>query len=132
VVKSDNSVAFHVASYDPTKPLVIDPTLAYSTYLSGSGGAAGVAIAVDASGNAYVAGTAGADFPITPGAFQPTCCGALVSKLNAAGSALLYSTYLGGSGQEFAGGIAVDASGNARVPSKPLTPAARAMPLSAS
>ena len=96
--------------------------LVYSTYLAGSSGDYGAALAVDASGQAYVSTvTESSNFPITPGAFQTTLRGYddfAVSKLNAAGSALLYSTYLGGSGDELAPGgisIAVDASGNAYV-----------------
>jgi hypothetical protein len=118
VVRHDQSVALQVASYDPAKPLVIDPVLAYSTYLGGTGEGGG-GIAVDASGNAYIAGwTYSADFPTTPGVFQTTLAGgsnAFVSKLNAAGSALVYSTYLGGSSYDFGSSIAVDASGNAYV-----------------
>ena len=101
------------------KPLVIDPTLAYSTYLGGSDADTGGGLAVDASGHAYVTGlTISSDFPTTPGAFQTTLKGqenVFVSKLNAAGSALLYSTYLGGSGGARGQGIAVDSSGNAYV-----------------
>src|SRR5207302_9737939 len=77
----------------------------------------------DAAGNAYVAGaTRSSDFPTTPGAFQPTLHGpedATVTKLNSTGSALIYSTYLGGYNQfavaENAFGIAIDAAGNAYV-----------------
>jgi hypothetical protein len=95
--------------------------LAYSTYLGGTAGAAGFAVAVDDSGSAYVAGaTSGTDFPTTPGAFQTTHAGGgdlFVTKLNPSGSGLVYSTYLGGEGQDnqLGGGIAVDANGNAYV-----------------
>jgi hypothetical protein len=94
--------------------------LTYSTYLGGTVDAFGSGIAVDAAGNAYVTGyTASSDFPTTSGAFQATFDGGLsdafVSKLNAAGSALLYSTYLGRSGQDEGDGIAIDSSGNAYV-----------------
>lgn len=95
--------------------------LIYSTYLGGSGDDGGLGIAVDASGNAYVTGwTSSSDFPTAPGAFQTTYGGgqygeAFVAKLNAAGSALVYSTYLGGSNQDYGSGITVDASGNAYV-----------------
>jgi len=93
--------------------------LVYSTYLGGSGEDQGFAIALDSLGNAYVTGsTASSDFPITPGAFQTTYGGrgdAFVSKLNAAGSALVYSTYLGGRGFDGGSGIALDVLGNAYV-----------------
>jgi len=108
-----------VASYNPAKPLVIDPTLAYSTYLGGSDFDFDEGITVDASGNAIVAGaTLSSDFPTTSGAFQITSGGsydAFVSKLNTTGSALVYSTYLGGGESDVSWGVAVDASGNAYV-----------------
>jgi hypothetical protein len=93
--------------------------LIYSTYLGGSGlWDAGYGIAVDASGDAHVVGEAwSADFP-TASALQGTTRGlpdAFVAKLNAAGSALVYSTYLGGSGSDGGSSIAVDNSGNAYV-----------------
>jgi len=111
-----------------TKLDPVGTTLIYSTLLGG-GREGGEAIAVDAEGNAYVTGyTYSASFPTTPGAFQPTFGDALdppnrfgpdpdafVTKLNPTGSALVYSTYLGGNGAEFGRGIAVDASGNAYV-----------------
>ena len=110
-------VGFRLGPYDSSKPLVIDPLLAYSTYLGGIGEDSGNDIAVDAEGNAYIAGTtASADFPTTPNAYSTTTNEAFVTKLNAAGTALVYSTYLGGSwnGDE-ARGIAVDAAGSAYV-----------------
>src|SRR5262249_37675516 len=101
--------------------------LIYSTYLGGRYNEAGTGIAVDVSGNAYVTGrTASDNFP-TKNAFQPTKQGApssavkyswdaFVAKLNPSGSALLYSSFLGGSGDETSDyGIAVDNSGNAFV-----------------
>ena len=101
----------------------IDPTgstLVYSTYLAGAGDDAGVTIAVDARGNAYVTGyTASIDFPTTTGAIQITSGGdydAFVAALNPTGSApLLYSTYLGGSDFDVSAGLALDAAGNAYV-----------------
>jgi len=93
-------------------------SLLYSTYLGGSGLHVPRAIAVDSLGNAYVAGkTFSTDFP-TLNAFQSINHGkedAFVAELNPSGSALLYSTYLGGSGFEQANGIAVDSAGNAYV-----------------
>src|SRR5438876_7797589 len=128
VLKAERQVAFEVATYDATKPLIIDPVLAYSTYLGGSATDIGHGIAVDAAGNAYVTGDANSsDFPTTPGAFQPTGGGpAFVTKLNATGSALVYSTFLG-NGNAVA--IAADAAGNAYVtglagPGFPTTPGA--------
>lgn len=105
--------------YDSHYPLIIDPGLVYSTYLGGSGDDSGISIAVDASGNAYVTGTTNStDFPVTPGAFQTTFAGvedAFVTKLNTTGTALIYSTYLGGSGDDEGFSLAIDASGNAYV-----------------
>jgi Beta-propeller repeat len=102
-------VGFAVASYDAGQPLVIDPVLAYSTYI---GEAQPEAIAVDGSGSAYLAGAAGT-VPIQ-NAYQPAPGGggdAFVTKLTPDGSALVYSTYLGGSMQDGATGIAVDSTG---------------------
>lgn len=111
-------VGIEVAAYDTSKPLIIDPVLAYSTYLGGSGSEFGLGIAVDGSGNAYVAGnTSSTNFP-TASPLQPANGGGadvFVAKLNAAGSALVYSTYLGGSGNDSDYGIGVDSSGNAYV-----------------
>ncbi|MDI1481172.1 SBBP repeat-containing protein [Polyangium sp. y55x31] len=93
--------------------------LAYYSRFGGSGEDRPYGIAVDPAGNAYVAGsTLSADFPVTPGAMQQTLRGdmdAFVTKLNAAGSSLVYSTYLGGSGSEDGMDIAVDAAGYAYV-----------------
>jgi hypothetical protein len=113
-------VGFAVGAHDPSRPLVIDPVvLSYSTYLGGSYVDTGHAIAVDGDGNAYVAGETGStNFPTTAGAFQ-TALGdggdAFVTKLNATGTALIYSTYLGGNGNDYGYGIAVDGGGNAYV-----------------
>jgi hypothetical protein len=80
---------------------VIDPGLDYSTFLGGTGPDVGNGIAVR-DGNAYVTGaTSSADFPTTPGAFDTSFNGAIdafVTKLNRSGSALAYSTFLGGGG----------------------------------
>jgi hypothetical protein len=107
----------------------LNPTgsaLVYSTYLGGNDTDQGLGIAVDAGGNAYVLGsTSSTNFPTTAGAPQPTFGGVLdasVTKLNPAGSALVYSTYLGGSSDDFPGGIALDAAGNAYVTGYTLSP----------
>jgi len=126
-LEGDNQIRFDVGPYDPAKPLVIDPVLAYSTYLGGSWDEGASGVAVDASGNTYLTGsTSSSDFPVTAGAFQTKYSGngdAFVSKLNATGSALAYSTYLGGTvappGDYPCGnggsGIAVDTLGNVYV-----------------
>lgn len=115
---TDNRVGFEVADYDTDRPLYIDP-LIYSTYLGGSGGDSGSGIAVDSAGNAYVTGyTQSTDFP-TKNPLQPAYAGGtddiFVAKINPTGSALVYSTYLGGSGDDLGSAIAVDSAGNAYV-----------------
>jgi hypothetical protein len=113
-------VAFKVDVWDRGKPLLIDPTIVYSTLLGGGTGySEGFGIALDAAGDIYVTGQTGAgDFP-TVGAFQPGLQGngnGFVSKINAAGNALIYSTYVGGSGGgDDLQGIAVDSTGAAWV-----------------
>src|SRR5678816_2423729 len=102
---------------------VIDPVLAYSTYLGGSNEesdwlwGAVFGIAVDAAGNTYVTGsTTSVDFPTTPGAYG-TLSGdqdAFVTKLSPPG-AVVYSTYLGGPRSDIGNAIAVDAAGNAYI-----------------
>lgn len=107
--------------------------LVYSTYLGGGPADIAQSVAVDALGNAYVAGiTQSTEFPITPGAAQPLpgddrwcyytiCTDAFVTKLNAAGNGLVYSTYLGGNIFDEASGIAVDGGGNAYVTGNTLS-----------
>ena len=96
-------IAFAVGAYDRRRTLVIDPVLEYSTYLGGAGSDGVTGIAVDAAGNRYLTGfTQSADFP-TADPLQPTLAGGtdvFVAKLNPQGSALLYSTFLGGSGAD--------------------------------
>jgi beta-propeller repeat-containing protein len=119
-LRGDDTIGFQIASYDPTRPLVIDPVLSYSTYLGGGGNDVGNGVAVDAAGNAYVTGqTLSLNFPgASTSPIQPTkeaSYDVFVTKFNPAGSALIYSTYLGGSGGDWGYGIAVDAAGNAYV-----------------
>ena len=118
VLRANDRVGFQVASYDTTRPLIIDPVLSYSTYLGGNGNDIGYAIAVDSAGSAYVTGaTTSTNFPgASASPIQSTWLGSsdvFVTKLNAAGSALVYSTYLGGSGGDTGYAIAVDSLGNA-------------------
>ena len=117
VLQGRHRVAFEIGTYDHSRPLVIDPALMYSTYLGGNSTDQADAVAVDASGDAYVTGlTSSSNFPTTSGAFQTDLEGqsdVFVTKLNAAGSALIYSTYLGGAKTDAGTGIALAASGNA-------------------
>jgi hypothetical protein len=153
---SGNQIGFRLGSYDRKRQLVIDPLLVYSTLLGGTGEcAAGTicvgnswanAIAVDSTGDAYVTGmTEAFDFPTSPGAFQASnkelcadasesCPGkgnsengtAFVTELSADGTAVLYSTYLGGTNPTNWGeqglAIAVDAEGNAYVVGETASP----------
>jgi Putative Ig domain/Beta-propeller repeat len=126
VLGAHNRIAFALDPYDRVQPLVIDPTLAYSTYLGGgnvTGAAndAGKAITVDSAGDVYVTGTTTSiDFPVTAGAFQPAypdpgSTAGFVTELNPSGSALVYSTYFGdtSSGSTTVTAIALDASDDA-------------------
>ena len=111
-------VCFQVGEYDSTRPLVIDPVLSYSTYLGGANDDEGVGAAVDSAGSVYVTGiTISTNFPLVNPiqAGNPGYYSIFVSKLNPAGSALVYSTYLGGSGFDSGLDIAVDSAGNAYV-----------------
>src|SRR5262249_18701546 len=113
-----NRVGFAPGAYDVSKPLVIDPVLDYSTYLGGSGDDQGLGIAVDGAGNSYIVGkTLSTNFPVQR-PFQSSAQGTsdvFVTKLNPAGNAIVYSTYVGGSGADQANGVAVDLAGNAYV-----------------
>jgi hypothetical protein len=117
ILTASKGVRFRVDPYDHTQSLVIDPVLVYSTYLGGSANDGGSGIAVDSSGSAYVIGaTQSTDFPIAnPIQGLEGAQNAFVARLNPAGSALVFSTYLGGSGIDWGTGIAVDSSGNAYV-----------------
>ncbi|GIV29928.1 MAG: hypothetical protein KatS3mg028_0994 [Bacteroidia bacterium] len=95
--------------------------LVYSTFIGGGNNDIGYGIAIDGSGNAYVTGfTNSTDYDITPGAFQTTFSGGIgndvfVTKLNATGTGLVYSTFIGGGNNDIGYGIAIDGSGNAYV-----------------
>ena len=139
-LREDGKVGFELAAYDRRRALVIDPVLTYSTYFGGSGseacsGIAGIviagvlsppsgcpAVAIDASSNIYFAGTTtSANFPVvpaasaTPPAFRTAPAvvpDVFVTKLNAAGSAVVFSTYLGGDGVDTTAGVAADSAFN--------------------
>ncbi len=114
------SVGFWTGRYDRSTPLVIDP-LVYSTFLGGSGVTEGTSVVVDAAGSAYVTGRTRAPDFLPDSSLQPfagTAEDAFVLKVNAAGTAVIYATYLGGNASalpQAGGSIGVDASGNAHV-----------------
>jgi hypothetical protein len=112
-------VGFQVGAYDPTRLLVIDPTLRYGTYLGGKDKELSHGLALDGAGNVYVTGsTQSFDFPTTSGAYERNDSGSkdvYVSKLSADGSQLLFSTFVGGSDDEDGYGLALDAASNVLV-----------------
>jgi hypothetical protein len=136
VVRHDGQVGFEVGAYDRSRVLVIDPVLAYSTYLGGAADEACSvispvvvaavasppsgcpAVALDASSNIYLAGstTSTTGIPLVPTPpFQMALAGTanvFVTKLNSAGSTVLFSTYLGGDGIDITAGVAADTAFN--------------------
>jgi len=125
-----NQVGFRVTKYDARRPLVIDPTLAYSTYLGGGSIDGASAIAVAPDDTAFVTGgTFSSNFPVVhPVLGYEGGEDAFVAKISSDGSTLLYATYLGGANQDYGTGIAVDTFGDAYVtgstdsPNFPVTP----------
>ncbi len=131
VVDADNrTVRFAIGAYDATRPLVIDPVIAYASYFGGAGEEGVLDLAIAPDGGLVVYGWSEdvqttLPFPTTPGAIKSTRgsdSDAFVAKFDAAGTTLLFSTLLGGNGIEnspqayyFVGGMAVDASGNVHV-----------------
>jgi hypothetical protein len=130
---ADNQVSFSLGAYDKGHAVVIDPVLSFSTFLGGNADEAGpnVSIAVDTAGNTYIGGdTRSFNYPTTAGSVQPTfggslsicdqffaslCGDAVITKINAAGTAIVYSTYLGGNSADAIYGLVVDAAGNVYV-----------------
>ncbi len=112
------TAGFAVETYDTRFPLIIDPVISYATYLGGTGLGAVTGIAVDSAGNLYATGwTDALDFPIVGAAQAVNQGGAdvFIVKMNPAGSALVYATYIGGGGEDKGAAIAVDASNQAYV-----------------
>ena len=112
-------VVFDVGAYDKRHTLIIDPVLAYATYLGGSGDEDFVTggIAVDHAGQAFIGGaTASLNFPTTAGAHDRSYNGggsdAIVAKLNATGTGLVYTTFIGGTGHDVVSGLKVDSTGH--------------------
>ena len=127
VMRANREVALELGNYDRRYPLIIDPVIGYSTFVGGSGNDTVASIKVDATGNLYMAGfTTSANFPVrgaaqtayggsNSGLLQAQFGDAFVAKLNPAGTAMLYATYIGGSGDDFATSLAIDATGNAYI-----------------
>lgn len=113
VIGAQHTIGFEVADYDRSRELVIDPSVTYSTYLGGSAEDEAYAIAVDSAGNTYITGaTDSPTFPVSL-AGGPNF-DAFVSEMNPSGTALLYSTFIGGSsgnGDNYGRGIAVNTTG---------------------
>jgi photosystem II stability/assembly factor-like uncharacterized protein len=126
VLRGKHRAGIRLGSYDSRRRLVIDPELLYATYFGSSCQANGIAL--DSAGNIYLAGSAwstgfpwSTDFPVSASAFQKELQNpanserprdVIVTKLNAAGNAIVYSTFLGGRGEDVASAIAVDKEGN--------------------
>ncbi len=112
-----HNVSFALGKYNRQERLIIDPTLTYSTYLGGTGGDSAYGVVVDAAGDAYVTGvTASTNFPSTSSVYQPTYQGGgattFVTEFDPSGSALIFSTFLGGSGIDTPSQILLDAAGD--------------------
>ena len=116
--REDGTVGLKAESYDSNKELIIDPLVYYSN-IGGSIYNVENSMAVDAGGNAYITGwTESTDYPTTSGAYQDTLrflYNAFITKLNPTGTALVYSTFLGGDDSDFGNSITLNTSGNAYI-----------------
>jgi beta-propeller repeat-containing protein/centrosomal CEP192-like protein/ASPM-SPD-2-Hydin domain-containing protein len=117
VVNDPTHISFQIAQYDLNKPLVIDPVLLYGTYLGAAGGEQASGIAVDSTGSVYIAGyTDSADFSLTTfGSPAASSNHVFVAKLDPTGSTFVYADYLGGNGDDYGIGLALDSSNNVYV-----------------
>jgi hypothetical protein len=115
VRRGAREVGIALGPYDRTRTLVIDPVVAFSSYLGGTRSDTGQGIAVDTRGNLYLTGrTTSLDFPVTTGASLASDLeDVFISKISADGSTLVYSTYLGGADSDFGEDVAVDTAGRA-------------------
>jgi hypothetical protein len=115
VVEGGSRARFALGTHDPALALTIDPVLSYSSYLGGALDDSGLAVAVDAAGNTYLAGqTDSLDFPVTPGAARSANAGGtdvFVAKVGPSGSTLEFATYVGGSSSDVGNGIALGPGG---------------------
>ena len=132
VIEPDNSIGFQVAAHDPNLPLVIDPSLsvAYSTFLGGLGNDVANSVARDSAGNIYVGGTtdSAATFPesgvqaVGPAGSGTDFFIAKINPLLSGPSSLVYLTFLGGSGNESGGLLAVDSTGDVAITGTTTSP----------
>jgi uncharacterized protein (TIGR03437 family) len=120
-LEGSNSVRFVVGAYNRSAALVIDPVVQYATFVGRGSNEGAFAVTTDSQGNAYVVGTTNSpEYPVSPGAPTSPAAGAgtgdvSVTKLNATGTAMVYSTRIGGALRDIARGVYVDQSGNAYV-----------------
>jgi hypothetical protein len=116
---SGQEVRFVVGGYDGRRPLVIDPVVSWATYLGGSADEAPCCVAIDTAGSTFLAGTtSSADYPGVPAISGNAARGGrdvFLTKLDATGKNILYSVFLGGTGDDEGFGLAVDSSGSAYV-----------------
>jgi len=117
VVTDSTHVAFQIAQYDASKPLVIDPVLTYSTYLGGSGTDQAAGIAVDSTGSVYLTGyTNSPNFPLaTLGTLPRNANHVFVAKLNSTGTNLIYADYIGGNNEDYGLGLVLDSANDVYV-----------------
>jgi uncharacterized repeat protein (TIGR01451 family) len=117
VLRGPREAGFSVGEYDASKPLVIDPVLLYSTLLGGSGAEAAEAITISSNSIYIVGETTSLNFP-APGGYRTTAYASndvFVARFNSNGTALVFATYLGGTGDDFGNSIDVDANGNVSI-----------------